>query len=44
MHRWIGVTLFPRDDVKIVREIELRLLFAMVNKIRVSPVKGIVAH
>ena len=44
MHRWIGVTLFPRDDVRIVREIDLRLLFAMVNKIHVWPVKGMVAH
>ena len=35
MHRWIGITLFPRDDVRIVREIDLRLLFAMVNKIHV---------
>jgi len=44
MHRWIGVTLFPRDDVRIVRDIDLRLLFAMVNKISVSPIKGMMAH
>jgi hypothetical protein len=44
MHHCIGVTLFPRDDVRIVRHIDLRLLFAVVNKIRVSPIKGIVAH
>jgi hypothetical protein len=44
LHRWIGVTRFPRDDVRIVRNDDLRLLYAMVHKIHVSPVKAMVAH
>lgn len=30
LHRWIGITVFPRDDVRIVRDIDLWSLFAMV--------------
>jgi hypothetical protein len=44
MHTWMGVTLFPRDDVRIVREIHSRFLYAMVHKIRLSPVKAMVQH
>ena len=44
LHRWIGVTLFLCDDVRILRNDDLRLLYAMVHKIRVSPVKAMVAH
>jgi len=44
LHRWIRVTWFPRDDVRIVRNDDLRLLYAMVHKIHVSPVKAMVAH
>jgi hypothetical protein len=35
---------FSCDDVRILRNDDLRLLYAMVHKIRVSPVKAMVAH
>ena len=38
MHRWIAMTLIPRDDARIVRNDELRILYAMVKKIKISPV------
>jgi hypothetical protein len=44
MHKWIGITLFPRDDIRIVREIDNRILYAMVNRIRIAPVKAMVHH
>ena len=42
MHRWVAITLFPRDDPRPVRNDELKILYAMVNKIRVSPAKAMV--
>lgn len=39
MHKWLAINLFPREDVRPVRTDELMLLYAMVNKIKVSPVK-----
>jgi hypothetical protein len=44
MHRWIGITLFPRDDVRVVKNDDMRVLYAMVHKIHVSPVKAMVEH
>ncbi|RLM57729.1 putative polyprotein [Panicum miliaceum] len=40
MHKWLAITLFPRDDVHPVRNDELMILYAMVNKIKISPVKA----
>lgn len=42
MHKWLGITLFPRADIRIVREDELALLFAMVNKMKVSHVQPMI--
>ena len=39
---WVAITLFPRDDPQPVRNDELMILYAMVNKIRVSSAKAIV--
>ena len=33
---------FPRDDVQTVRVDELRILYAMVNKIKISPMQEMV--
>jgi len=44
MHQWIGLTLFPRDDLKNVREIDTWILFAMVHKIPISPVVEMAKH
>ena len=33
---------FPKDDVRTVRVDELRILYAMVNKIKITPVQEMV--
>ena len=33
------MTLFPRLDIRTVRVDEMKLLYAMINRIRVSPIK-----
>ena len=33
MHKWVAITLFPRDDPRPVRNDMLMILYAMVNKI-----------
>jgi hypothetical protein len=42
MHKWVAIRCFPREDVRIVRVDELRVLYAMVNRIKFSPVKFMV--
>lgn len=42
MHKWVALTCFPRDDVRTVRMDELRILYAMVNKIKIAPVQKMV--
>ena len=42
MHKLVAITLFPRDDPRPVRNDELKILYAMVNKIRVSPARAMV--
>ena len=42
-HKWVAITLFPRDDPRPVRNDELMILYAMVNKIRISPAQAM-AH
>jgi hypothetical protein len=39
MHKWIALTLFPRSDLRPIRRDELIIMFAMVRKIKISPVK-----
>ena len=39
MHKWLGFSLFPRNDFCTVRNDELRLLYAMVKRRKVSPVQ-----
>jgi hypothetical protein len=36
------ITLFPRDDVRLMRNDQLMILYAMVNKIKMSPVKAMI--
>jgi len=31
MHHWIGITLFPRNDVRIVKNYDLRIMYAMFH-------------
>ena len=42
MHKWLALTCFPREDVRTVRVDELRILYAMVNKIKIAPVQEMV--
>jgi uncharacterized protein YfkK (UPF0435 family) len=35
----VGFTLFSREDFRVVRIEELKLLYAMIKKKKVSPVK-----
>ena len=44
MHRWIAMTLFPIHDVRWVRTTELKLLYVIVHKIKVAPVKEMFHH
>jgi len=39
MHKWLGFTLFPRLDFRTVRIDDLKLLYALVKRRKVSPVK-----
>ena len=42
MHKCVALTCFPRDDVRTVRVDELRVLYAIVNKIKIAPVQQMV--
>ncbi len=42
VHKWLGLMLFLRADIRIVREDVLVLLYAMVRKIKVSPVQPMI--
>ena len=42
MHKWLAVLLFSRDDVRPIHNDELKILYAMINKIKVSPVKPMI--
>jgi len=39
IHRWMSLTLFPRHGVRWVNEPELKLLYAIIHKIKIAPVK-----
>nr|AAQ56377.1 hypothetical protein OSJNBa0003M24.6 [Oryza sativa Japonica Group] len=39
MHKWIAMTLFSRGDLRPTREDGLIIMFAMVRKIKIAPVK-----
>jgi hypothetical protein len=44
LHNWLGFTLFPREDFQVVRIEELKLLYAMIKKKKVSLVKLIMHY
>ena len=39
MHKWLGFSLFPRNDFRTIRNDELKLLYAMVKRRKVLPIK-----
>ena len=45
MHRWIAMNLFPRDDIRVVHNDELKkILYAIVKKIKISPMMAMIKH
>jgi hypothetical protein len=42
MHKWLAITLFPRNDVWPMHNNELMILDAMANKIKISTVKAMI--
>ena len=44
MHRWIAMTLFSRQDIRVVCNDEMKILYAMIKKIKIAPVKEIFKH
>jgi len=44
MHKWLGFSLFPRSDFHTVRNDELKLLYAMIKRKKVSPMKFMMNH
>jgi hypothetical protein len=39
MHKWLVFSIFPRSDFHTVRNNELKLLYAMIKRTKVSPIK-----
>jgi hypothetical protein len=44
MHRWIAMTLFARQDIRFVYHAELQILYAMLKKTKIAPMKEIFKH
>ena len=44
MHRWIAMTLFSRQDIRVVHNTKMQILYAMIKKIKIAPVKEIFKH
>jgi hypothetical protein len=44
LHRWMSFTLFPIVELRSVATLELECLFAMVNRIKYTPVADIIDY
>ena len=44
MHRWIAMTMFSRQDIRVVHNDKMKILYAMIKKIKIAPVKEIFHH
>ena len=44
MHWCIAMTLFSRQDIRVVHNTKMQILYAMVKKIKIAPVKEIFKH
>jgi hypothetical protein len=44
MHRWIAMTLFSRQDIRVVHNDKMKILYAMIKKIKMAHVKEIFKH
>jgi hypothetical protein len=41
-HKWLIITLFPRDDTRPIRTDEMMILYAVVRWIKISPVQAMI--
>ena len=41
MHCWIAMTLFSRQDIQVVHNTEMQILYAMIKKIKIALVRNI---
>jgi hypothetical protein len=44
LHRWMSFTLFPMAELHSVTTLELKCMFAMVNRIKYTPIADIVDY
>jgi len=44
LHRLLGLTFYPRVDIRPIIKQEMQLLYAAVNRIRVSPARSMVEY
>jgi hypothetical protein len=44
LHRWMSFTLFPTVELRFITIAELKCLFAMVNRIKYTPIADIVDY
>jgi hypothetical protein len=44
MHIWLGITLFPRDDIHSAKIDDLKLMLCMIKRVKVSPVQFMLDH
>ena len=44
MHRWIAMNLFSRQDIQVVHNTKMQILYAMIKKIKIAPIKEIFKH
>jgi hypothetical protein len=40
----VGGDLFPREDTRVVRREDLKLMFAMIKRRKVSPMQFVIVH
>jgi len=44
MHRWIAMNLFSRQGIRVVNNDKMKILYAMIKKIKIAPIKEIFKH
>ena len=44
MHWCIAMTLFSRQDIRVVHNTKMQILYAMIKNIKIAPVKEIFKH
>jgi hypothetical protein len=44
MHHWIPMTLLSRHDIRVVHNTKMQILYAVIKKIKIAPIKEIFKH